>query len=196
MLLGGGFDTFAYRNSDPSLRVFELDHPATQALKRERVTRALIPVPETVTYQPVDLERETVPSALDRAGFDFTRPAQISWLGVAIYLERDAVLALLGSLVRSLAPGSEIVFDFTTPPSGLAPERRAVFEAMARESERMGEPYRSSFEPAELAARLAELGSSVVEMMGPKELNQLYLKERNDGVALGGAGHLARIAIE
>ncbi len=195
VLLGAGFDTFAYRNTDPALRVFELDHPATQARKRETVTRAGIPVPETVIYQAVDFEREAVPVALERAGFRFEHPAQISWLGVAIYLEPEAVLELIGSLARSLAKGSEIVFDFATPLHHLEPARRAIFEAMARESEQMGEPYRSSFEPAALQSRLEALGASLVEMVGPKELNQRYLEGRADGVALGGPGHIARIAL-
>jgi methyltransferase (TIGR00027 family) len=195
VLLGAGFDTFGYRNADPDLSVFELDHPATQALKREVVTRAGIPVPETLTYESVDFERETVPSALEQAGFDFEEPAQVSWLGVAIYLEPEAVLSLLGSLVRSLSKGSEIVFDFAAPLRDLEPTRRAMFEAMSRESEMRGEPYRSSFDRTTLAARLEGLGCSVVEMLGPEELNQRYLEHRTDGVALGGPGEIARIAL-
>ena len=195
VLLGAGFDTFAYRNTDPALRVFELDHPATQAMKRAAVARARLPVPQTLTYQPVDLERETVPSALERAGFDFSRPAQVSWLGVALYLEPEAVLALVGTLVRCLAPGSELVFDFMTSLTGLDPEVRAVIEAMARFSERSGEPHRSAFEPSDLAARLSLLGGSVVEMVGPSELTRRYLQGRTDGVTLSGAGQIARIAL-
>jgi methyltransferase (TIGR00027 family) len=70
VILGAGLDTFAYRNPYPELRVFEVDHPSTQAWKRKRLAQVGIPVPSTMTFAPVDFTRETFDDALANAGFD------------------------------------------------------------------------------------------------------------------------------
>jgi methyltransferase (TIGR00027 family) len=194
-LLGAGFDTFAYRNPMAELRVYELDHPATQHTKLEYLERAGISPPENVRYIATDLEREPVTTALAREKFDFEQPAQLSWLGVTIYLTPEAIFEVLGSLAKQLAPESELVFDFTGPLHELAPERRASFDAMAREATRLGEPYRSSFEIPDLTQRLRSLGYSTVEISSPADLNQRYLAGRSDGAALRGPGYLARVVV-
>src|SRR5208337_2845591 len=69
VVLGAGLDTFAYRNPYPELRVFEVDHPATQAWKREQLEAAGIAVPASLTFVPIDFERQTLVDGLTRAGF-------------------------------------------------------------------------------------------------------------------------------
>src|SRR5664279_3830518 len=82
VLLGAGLDTFAYRNPYPELRVFEVDHPATQEWKRDLLQASGIPVPENLTYVPVNFEHESLDGELKAAGFDFRAPAYFAWLGV------------------------------------------------------------------------------------------------------------------
>ena len=89
VVLGAGLDTFAYQNPYPNLRVFEVDHPATQAWKRERLSLAGIAVPSSLTFAPVDFERQTLEDGLSRAGFELREPAFFSWLGVTPYLTRE-----------------------------------------------------------------------------------------------------------
>src|SRR5271170_2255196 len=60
VVLGAGLDTFAYRNAYPDLRVYEVDHPATQAWKREQLHAASIPIPQSLTFVPIDFERQTL----------------------------------------------------------------------------------------------------------------------------------------
>ncbi len=74
VVLGAGLDTFAYRAPRGGLRIFEVDHPATQVWKREQLKSAAIPIPESLSYAPVDFERETLGEGLKRAGFDFAKP--------------------------------------------------------------------------------------------------------------------------
>src|SRR5215831_3267665 len=95
VVLGAGLDTFAYRNPFDDLRVFEVDHPATQAWKRERLAEAEITVPSGLTFVAVDFEVQTVPGELAAAGFDATAPAFFSWLGVTTYLRRDSIRSTL-----------------------------------------------------------------------------------------------------
>src|SRR4029453_10422383 len=81
IVLGAGLDTFAYRNPHPALRVFEVDHPATQAWKRERLASSGIAVPSSLAFVPIDFERESLSEALPRVGFDRARRALFGWLG-------------------------------------------------------------------------------------------------------------------
>src|SRR5437763_15994596 len=85
VVLGAGFDTFAYRNPFPELRVFEVDHPATQATKRQRLGASGIDIPSSLTFVPIDFTMTRLDDALRGAGFDATTPAFFSWLGVVPY---------------------------------------------------------------------------------------------------------------
>jgi methyltransferase (TIGR00027 family) len=105
LILGAGLDSFAYRSPlAGGVSVFEADHPSTQALKRERLATAGIDPLGTVTYVPLDLEHRSLLDALRSNGFDLTRPAVVSWLGVSMYLTREAVGATLDQLAE-LATG-------------------------------------------------------------------------------------------
>jgi methyltransferase (TIGR00027 family) len=195
VLLGAGLDTFAYRAASrfPGVAVFEVDHPATQNWKRERLREVGIAVPDVVTYAPVDFERETLRDGLTRANFDFGKPAFFAWLGVVPYLSHDAVMGTLSFVGQTMKPGSEIVFDYPTPadPS----DKSGGFEEMARRVAALGEPFRSAFDPVELTQALAKIGYSLVEDMDSRLLNALYFKERSDGLSLRGRGHIMRARV-
>jgi methyltransferase (TIGR00027 family) len=115
VVLGAGLDTFAYRNPHEGLAVIEVDHPATQAWKRERLAGAGLTPPPSLTFAPIDFERETLADGLAAAGFDPTEPAFFLWLGVVPYLTEEAIVATLGFL-GELPGGAEVVFDYSDPP--------------------------------------------------------------------------------
>ena len=98
VVLGAGLDTFAYRNPFPNLHVFEVDHPDTQAWKRERLQHAEIAIPHSMQFAPVDFERDTLAHGLEAAGFRSSEPAFFSWLGVVPYLTRDAARLFLSAV--------------------------------------------------------------------------------------------------
>ena len=108
LVLGAGLDSFAYRNPFPALRIFEVDHPASQAAKRRLLADAGIALPPTLTFVPVDFERERLIDALVRGGVDTSAQVFVSWLGVTVYLTREAVLETLAA-VATLPAGSAIV---------------------------------------------------------------------------------------
>jgi methyltransferase (TIGR00027 family) len=123
VVLGAGLDTFAYRNPHRGLRVFEVDHPTTQRWKRARLAEQAIELPRSLTFAPVDFERQSLGDGLRKARFDLQAPAFVSWLGVTIYLTRPAVMDTLGFVAKSCARGSEIVFDFGMPADRSAMRR-------------------------------------------------------------------------
>lgn len=191
VVLGAGLDTFAYRNRYPAtlLRVFEVDHPATQAWKRRQLAGAHLALPESLTFVPVDFERETLPQRLASAGFRAAEPAFFSWLGVTMYLTRAAVRGTLG-YVASLPAGSGIVFDYAVPPATLSLIRRVVVRAVMRRVAAAGEPWKSFFDPRELAVELRALGFRQLDDLGPEQLNTRFFGNRADGLRVGGLGRV------
>ncbi len=190
VVLGAGLDTFAYRNPYPSLRVFEVDHPATQAWKREQLQAAEIAVPVSMTFVPVDFERQTLEACLAHSGFDFNSPAFFSWLGVTPYLTREACMATL-ALTAKMPVGSGVVFDFAIDPALLNAGQRQALAALSERVAAAGEPFQLFFDPGELQDELKSLGFHRTEFVQGKELNARYFQDRDDGLMVrGGMGHL------
>ena len=125
VVLGAGFDTFVYRNPFPELRVFEVDHPATQATKRQRLAHSGIEIPSSLTFVPIDFTTTKLDDALRGAGFDETKPAFFSWLGVVPYLERPAIDATF-RFIASLPKKTSLVFDYAVPPESLSWTSRLI----------------------------------------------------------------------
>jgi methyltransferase (TIGR00027 family) len=193
VVLGAGLDTFAYRSPHPRVRVFEVDHPATQAWKRERLAASEIPIPASVTFASIDFERERLSEVLAGAGFEPTHPALFGWLGVVAYLERESVVDAL-RYVASGATGTTIVFDYALPPDSLPPRQRARFDALAGRVAAAGEPWRTFFEPAELEATLRQAGFTTIDDLDADALNSRYFVGRTDGLRIDGVGRLAHLA--
>jgi methyltransferase (TIGR00027 family) len=190
VVLGAGLDTFSYRNPHQNLRVFEVDHPATQAWKRERLHAAGIAIPESVTFVAVDFEHQTLGAELRSGGFRDDAPAFFSWLGVTPYITRESCTATL-AFIASLPRGSGVVFDFAVDPSVLNAGQRQAFDALASRVAAAGEPFQLFFQAAELQRELTALGFHRTELLQKNEINERYFKDRADGLAVRGSlGHL------
>jgi methyltransferase (TIGR00027 family) len=178
VILGAGLDTFPYRNPFPDcLRVFEVDHPATQTWKRERLAAAAIPIPASLTFAPIDFERQTLTDGLNAAGFDPAAPAFFTWLGVVPYLTADAVFSTL-RFIASLPGLTQAVFDYADPPETLSPEARAYHDRRAARVEAIGEKWLSYFAADPLRAQLLSFGFTAVEDLGPPQLAARFFPER------------------
>lgn len=197
VVLGAGLDTFAYRNPyGPQLAVFEVDHPATQAFKRAQLKTAGIDVPPSLTFVPVDFERESLLAALEAAGFRREEPALFSWLGVTMYLDRDRVLATLAAIARGTGAGTKLIFDYVrAPPSVGDASVRARYEALIERLAAIGEPWRSFFDRQELDQALREAGFTEVRDLDGAALNARYFAGRADGLAVGATAHLIEARI-
>ncbi|MGA8810357.1 MAG: class I SAM-dependent methyltransferase [Thermoanaerobaculia bacterium] len=190
VVLGAGFDTFAYRNPFPELRVFEVDHPATQAIKRQRLAHSEIEIPSSLTFVPIDFTTTKLEDALRGAGFDETKAAFFSWLGVVPYLERPAIDATF-RYIASLPTQTALAFDYSVPPQSLSWTQRLVFNAMASRVAAIGEPWKTFFDPAALLADLRLCGFTSAHDFGAEALNRRYFAGRTDKLKIGGMGHMA-----
>lgn len=192
--LGAGLDTFAYRNphSGRGLRVFEVDHPATQRWKLARLQAAGVSIPPALTFVPVDFETQTLPDQLQRAGFRFEDPAFFSMLGVVVYLTESAVMQTM-RFVSAGAPGSEIVFEFALPESRLSEAARSSRARLLARMAELGEPWLTFFEPEALVEKLRAAGFNGVDMLQPEDANLAYFSGRIDSlrVSSSGSGYVA-----
>jgi methyltransferase (TIGR00027 family) len=190
VVLGAGLDTFAYRNPHAGLRVFEVDHPDTQAWKREQLPAADIEIPASLTFVPIDFERQTLADGLAQSRFDANAAAFFSWLGVTPYLTRAACLTTL-SFIAKMPAGSGVVFDFAVDPVLLNAGQRQALDALSQRVARYGEPFQLFFDPGKLQDDLKSVGFRCTEFLQGKELNARYFKDRTDGLLVrGGLGHL------
>ena len=191
VILGAGLDTFAYRQPPfaRGLQIYEVDHPATQAWKRERLSAAGIAVADNLRWVPIDFEQQTFAAGLRETGFDTSRPAFFSWLGVTQYLTLPAIDATL-KVVAALPSPSTIVLSFMLPDIDLPTEEAAAARAVAKDAAATGEPWLTRIGPQELATRLTQLGFREVVHLTPQEANARYFAGRRDGLE---APHVAQL---
>jgi methyltransferase (TIGR00027 family) len=176
------------------MRVFELDHPATQAEKRRRLTEAQITEPRHVSYVAHDFEHGSMTAALEAAGLDPGKRTFVLWLGVTPYLTEEAVFATLSELAR-LPSGAEVVFDYTNPRDATnEASTRNFHREMAERVAASGEPFRGYFDSAELHARARELGFSDIEDLDRAALVARYLPDASAAPRPGPGGHVVRMA--
>lgn len=178
VMIGAGFDSYALRRP-PEARdvvVYEIDHPATQALKRSRISECEVEVPPSLHFLSADLARESVDEVLSRSPFHVEQPAFFSWLGVTMYLTREANLAALAAIARCGTPGSELVFTYLDQAVFHLERVPAAFVELRQAVSSVGEPFVSGFDPGALAADLENVGFELLEDLEDPELVGRYDK--------------------
>lgn len=190
VILGAGLDSFAYRRSDllDRLRVFEVDHPATQGWKRRRLISLGVARPAGLVFTPVDFERHSLRQRLEDGGFDFREPSVISWVGVTMYLTAEAINATLATLA-ACRPGTRVVVTYNQPAGaleGISAEIAGAFAAIVKE---LGEPFVTLFLPDEMRALMLRHGFGDIVDFGPEHARSAYFGGRAD-VDIAGAQHL------
>jgi methyltransferase (TIGR00027 family) len=190
VVLGAGLDTFAYRNPFRHVRVFEVDHPATQAWKRERLQTAGIAIPNELSFVAVDFERQKLDEELAAAGFATSEPAFFSWLGVTPYLSREAFEGTV-RFIAAMPAESGVAFDFAVERSALGFMERMALAELSRRVASAGEQFQLFFNPQALAEDLKRMGFSDLERLNRDEINARYFANRSDKLRIrGGLGQL------
>jgi methyltransferase (TIGR00027 family) len=187
VILGAGLDTFALRNPHPArqIRIYELDHPATQASKVQRLAEAQIALPPRLILVPVDFERDDVGEKLVAAGFQQNSPAFFTWLGVVPYLTQDAIARTLDYI--SSIQNSEVVFDYLEPPEAFSEELRQIEKERTEQLRKIDERSVSRFNPPGIAAILRSHGFSAIEDIDYQEIASRF-GHAVQGLATGHAG--------
>jgi methyltransferase (TIGR00027 family) len=174
VILGAGLDTFAFRSPHGArqIRIYEVDHPATQAWKRQRLAQAQLALPPGLVFVPLDFERDDLWKMLAGADFQPNSPAFFTWLGVVPYLTEDAISGTLDYIAS--IPNSEVVFDYMEPPEAFSEEMRELVTKRTAQLEKMGERCASRFDPAAMAALLRAHGFCDIEDIHFQEITSRF----------------------
>jgi methyltransferase (TIGR00027 family) len=184
VLLGAGLDTFGFRLPPwaRSLRIVEVDHPASQEFKRDRVNRAALAISANLDYCAIDFEATTLEEGLRRSPFDPTVPTYFSWLGVIPYLTHPSIEATLG-FVSALPAPATIGFTFVVPDASLTGIDLEASELSAKGAGARGEPWLTRVELAALKPWLTDLGFDRVEHITPQVCGERFYRGRTDGLS-------------
>jgi len=114
IILGAGYDSRAYRieKLKDKVTVFEVDHPATQKLKIEKVWKKLGFLPSDVVYVPIDFEREKLQQRMFQCKYDMNKKSLFIWEGVTPLISAEAVDETLHFVANNSGQGSSIIFNY------------------------------------------------------------------------------------
>ena len=197
VIVGAGYDSFALRHPEleGKIRIYEIDHPDTQASKLQKLKTLGLATPSMVEYVPVDFESEAISDGLARSNFRTDAPAFFSWLGTVPYLSQEAVESTLRAIAGEAAPGSQIVFDYMLPEHRIPSGELRTTRALRRFTEQRGEPLIGEIDPAELPDLLARLGWTLQQDLGLEAQPQRYFQNRTDGLRPWAASNFAHAVI-
>jgi methyltransferase (TIGR00027 family) len=195
VILGAGLDSFAYRSElADQVRVFEVDHPATQQWKRQLLADPGIAMPDSATFVPVDFETDSLADLLIANGFDPSHPALVSWLGVTMYLTREAIGQTL-AVIGGFAPGTEVIVDYMVPP-GLRDEAgQAYVDLLGPVTAERGEPWLTFLGPDDMTVILEQRGFEVIEHVQQRDAIDPALWKRSDPLRASRLSLLTRASV-
>jgi methyltransferase (TIGR00027 family) len=197
VIIGAGFDSFALRRPEfaAALDIFEIDHPATQSLKIKQIEQCGIVLPESVHFIAADLAHRSVAQALLGSAYRSDRPAFFSWLGVTMYLAREANFAAMRSIASCSSAGSELAFTYVD--ERLLTSESESYRRLARTVASLGEPFLSGFNPDSLADDLRGCGLTLSEDLNGEQVAARYGRTGLIGAASSRFSHiaLARIGV-
>jgi methyltransferase (TIGR00027 family) len=180
VILGAGYDARAYRfEALRQVRVFEVDHPATQADKLARVQAIFGALPAHVTFVAVDFNTQTLQKRLEESGYDPTLKTLFIWQGVTMYLTEEAVKATLCFVVQQSALGSAIVFDYLYRSVLEGVEKHVEVSGMRRYRFMTGEGLTFGIAEGTVEAFLKERGYRQVGDMNAEGLKRAYFTGKN-----------------
>jgi methyltransferase (TIGR00027 family) len=181
VILGAGYDSRAYRFDGlrPPIRVFEVDHPATQASKLDALRRIFGNLPEHVTYVPIDFNRQTLDECLVAHGYDPHARTVFIWQGVTYYLDAAAVDGTLSLIAHHAAPGSSVVFDFIDDALLKSAAHHGEVKGMKRYRGMTGEDLRFGIPLDQIDSFLHSRGFEQVNTIRSEDLKALYFSGKN-----------------
>lgn len=180
VICGAGMDTFAFRNPNSKIRIFELDHPDTQRYKLEKIQRLEWIIPKNVQYVPIDFSKHDLVEILKNSGFDPKIPSYFAILGVTYYLTLPVFEETLQKISALSVPGNKIVFDY---PDESTFHQNAVerVRLLTQATESVGEPMKQGLAFEDVKAALGRHQFSVETHLNPERIQAAYFANRMDG---------------
>lgn len=178
VILGSGFDTFAFRSRISSLSIYEIDKEAVVSDMKRRIKQAKIEIPDNLHIISAGLSSENIKTVLENNGFDTSKKTFFSCLGLFYYMTREEISQLFESIAEIAADGSTIVFDFAD--NHLFSSNIPRVKEMVKMAEKSGEPMKSCFAYEELEFMLQEYGFLIYEFLSDKDIQKRFFTEKNN----------------
>lgn len=182
VILGSGLDTFCFRHPELKeiLEIFEVDYPATQDFKKERLADANYQIPENLHFVPLDFTKEFTIQTLVEEGFILNKKTFFSLLGVSYYLTKEENANLFQKLFTKLPSGSSIVFDYADNKLFEEKGMSNRVQNMVQMASAGGEPMKSCFSYYEMEKMLENSGLLIYEHLSPSAINDRFFHNRTD----------------
>jgi methyltransferase (TIGR00027 family) len=175
VILGAGLDSRAYRIEQlkGKVKIFEVDHPATQQVKLGKLHKILGRLPDYVTYVPVDFNEETLQKLFD---FGYSREAKtlFIWEGVVYYLTAEAVDQTLAFVRNHSGAGSSIIFDYLYASALRTAHKRGEIARMQRTQRYTGEGLNFTIEEGQIEEFLGRRGYTHIHNVTSEDLHARY----------------------
>lgn len=182
VILGSGLDTFCFRHPELKeiLEIFEVDYPATQDFKKERLADANYQIPENLHFVPLDFTKEFTIQTLVEEGFILNKKTLFSLLGVSYYLTKEENANLFQKLFTKLPSGSSIIFDYADNKLFEEKGMSNRVQNMVQMASAGGEPMKSCFSYYEMEKMLENSGLLIYEHLSPSAINDRFFHNRTD----------------
>lgn len=180
VICGAGMDTFAFRNENPDIQIFELDHPDTQRYKLDKIKGLEWNVPENVRHVPIDFATDDMTEVLKNAGFDENVPAFFAILGVTYYLTLPVFEQTIEKISRISGIGNRLVFDFPDETTFDKNGAERVYR-LTQITAKLGETMQHGFSVSEIRQVLLRHGFSIDIHETPETIQKRFFEHRADG---------------
>lgn len=180
VICGAGMDTFAFRNENPHIRIFEIDHPDTQRYKLERIRKLEWNIPANVRYVAVDFSKDDMAAKLKQAGYDPAAPTFFAILGVTYYLTLPVFEETLERISAIASFGSKLVFDFPDDTT-FRQDTVSRVHTLSDITASLGEPMLHGYSVLEVNEALEHHGFLVDDHASPKKIQKRFFDGRTDG---------------
>ncbi len=194
IILGAGLDTRPYRLPKMDVvKVFEVDLPAVQTNKMEKIKKHFGQLPENVTFIPIDFDTQNLETVFARTTYDSSKPTVFIWEGVTQYISEEAVQQTLAFVGKS-ASGSIIVFTYVLKSiierRSDIPDADHMMDTVAKTA-----PWVFGLEPSSLPTFLKPFHPALVADVGAAEYQARYLKPLGRDLAVFGGERIVHATI-
>ncbi len=182
VICGAGLDSYAFRNTNPNIEIFELDHPSTQKHKIQRLKELNWSIPSNVHFAPINFEYQSLEETLIKAGFAPEKKTFFSILGVSYYLTLETFARTIYNISKISGNESVIVFDYPDDISWKNNNTPLRVNKIRALTEELGEKMMDGYSYDELENTLETNGYRVVEHLSPKQIQKTYFQNRTDNL--------------
>ncbi|WP_416829323.1 class I SAM-dependent methyltransferase [Ectobacillus polymachus] len=198
VILGAGFDTFAFRRKDllRNIHMFELDHPATQSLKKERMRQQGWDLPDKLHFIPIDFINEDLTTVLKHTPFDSNKRTFFNWLGVTYYLTKETFYQTFRSISKIAPARSMVVFDYLDDAAFIPNQASKRILQMQEMTKRAGEQLLTGFDPFTIDLELQQANLLLYENLSPENIEERYFTGREDHLHAFDHFHFAHAVID